>query len=66
MSIRVGELSSQVAVQTEGGPAAAAGTAPQGMQQGMQPGWAERERHRRLEMDECRDRARTAQEGFDG
>lgn len=62
MSIRVGELSSQVTVQAESGPAAAAGTAPQG----MQPGWAERERHRRLAMDECRDRARTAQEGFDG
>jgi hypothetical protein len=62
MSIRVGELSTQVAVQAEGGHADAAGTVPQG----IQPAWAERERHRRLEMDECRDRARTAQEGFDG
>jgi hypothetical protein len=65
VSIRVGELSSQVAVQAEAG--GHAGTAPQGTQpQGTQPSWAERERQRRLETDERRDRARTAQEGFDG
>jgi hypothetical protein len=63
MTLRIGELVTQVAVQGQS-QGQDSGTA--GVQADAEPGWAERERYRRLRLDERRDAARTAGEGFDG
>jgi hypothetical protein len=63
MTLRIGELVSQVTVQ---GESHGQDTGAAGSQADTEPGWAERERYRRLGLDDRRDAARTAGEGFDG
>jgi hypothetical protein len=65
MTVRVGELSSQVEVQGGGAGGPGAG-GDGGTGAPLLPGWAERERHRRLVEAERRDRERVAGEGFGG
>jgi hypothetical protein len=64
MAVHVGELTSEVQVAGVAGgpPGPDRGAGPQP----LQPSWAERERHQRLAEDQRRDRARVAEEGFDG
>ena len=61
MTVRVGELSSQIDIRGDRQGGASGGREGSAA---LQPGWAERERHQRLaEADRC-DRERVAGEGF--
>jgi hypothetical protein len=64
MTVRVGELTSQIEVRAPGGgsPEAGGGDGAGGT---LLPTWAERERHRRLVEAERCDRERVAGGGFD-
>jgi hypothetical protein len=64
MTVRIGELTSQVEV--AGAPAGGAPPASGAPPRPEQPSWEERERHRRLAEDDRSRRARVAGEGFDG
>ncbi|MGH8934209.1 MAG: hypothetical protein ACRDZO_27125 [Egibacteraceae bacterium] len=64
MTVRVGELTSQVEMQ---GPGVTEGHGPDaGMAAALQPTFQERERYRHLAEDDRRDRERVAGGGFDG
>jgi len=64
MTVRVGELTSQVEMQ---GPGVREGHGSDaGMATPVQPTWKERERYRRLAEDDRRDRERVGGGGFDG
>jgi hypothetical protein len=65
MTVRVGELTSEVQV-TGGGEQSAAEVAGRGQAARNQPTWSDLERHVAMERAKCRDEARTSARRFDG
>lgn len=62
MSIHIGEVTSEVEVRGS----AAAGGGGASPAPSLQPGWDEQARHRRVLVEERRERCRTDGAGFDG
>jgi hypothetical protein len=65
MTVRVGELTSEVQV-TGGGEQPGGEAAGRGQAARIQPSWTDLERHVAMERAKCRDEARTSARRFDG